>query len=41
MPENLPEKPEPRRFPTFDVPSAAPVIPASRMERVIDEEGLF
>ena len=30
-----------RRFPTFDVPANAPVIPASRAQRVIDEEGLF
>ena len=30
-----------RRFPVFDVPSNAPVIPASRIQRVIDEEGLF
>ncbi|MDP3000148.1 MAG: hypothetical protein Q8N47_21875 [Bryobacterales bacterium] len=30
-----------RRFPTFEVPPGAPVIPASRIERVIDEEGIF
>ena len=30
-----------RRFPAFDVPANAPVIPASRIQRVIDEEGLF
>lgn len=30
-----------RRFPVFDVPANAPVIPASRIQRVIDEEGLF
>jgi len=30
-----------RRFPVFDVPANAPVIPASRILRVIDEEGLF
>jgi hypothetical protein len=29
------------RFPTFKVPADAPVIPASRIQRVIDEEGLF
>ena len=29
------------RFPTFDVPANAPIIPASRVQRVIDEEGLF
>ena len=30
-----------RRFPAFDVPANAPVIPASRVQRVIDEEALF
>ncbi len=30
-----------RRFPTFDVPAGAGVIPASRIQRVIDEEGTF
>ena len=30
-----------RRFPAFDLPPGAPVIPASRLERVIDEEGFF
>jgi hypothetical protein len=30
-----------QRFPTFEVPAGAPIIPASRIERVIDEEGLF
>jgi len=30
-----------RRFPTFDVPAGARVIPASRISRVIDEEGIF
>ena len=29
------------RFPTFDVPPGAPVISASRIQRVLDEEGLF
>ena len=29
------------RFPAFDVPADAPVIPASRIQRVLDEEGLF
>ena len=29
------------RFPTFQVPANAPIIPASRIRRVIDEEGLF
>jgi hypothetical protein len=30
-----------RRFPAFDVPPNAPVISPSRIQRVIDEEGLF
>src|SRR5713226_7722107 len=30
-----------RRFPEFDVPANAPVIAASRIQRVIDEEDLF
>lgn len=30
-----------RRFPAFDVPANAPVIAASRVQRVIDEEDLF
>ena len=30
-----------KRVPTFDVPPGAPVIPASRVQRAIDEEGLF
>jgi len=30
-----------RRFPAFQVPADAPVIPASRIQRVIEEEGLF
>jgi len=29
-----------RRFPVFDVPANAPIIPASRIQQVIDEEGL-
>ncbi len=29
------------RFPTFDVPPGAPVIPASRVQKVIDEDGGF
>lgn len=29
------------RFPTFDVPPGARIIPASRIQRVIDEEGIF
>jgi len=30
-----------RRFPTFGISPGAPVIPASRIERVLDEEGIF
>ena len=41
MPPKPPRKGKSQRFPTFDVPSNAPVIPASRIQRVIDEEGLF
>ncbi len=29
------------RFPIFSVPANAPIIPASRVQRVIDEEDLF
>jgi hypothetical protein len=34
-----PKRRRPGRFPTFDVPPDAPVIPASRVQRIIDEEG--
>ena len=30
-----------RRFPVFDVPANSPVIPASRIQRVLDDEDLF
>jgi hypothetical protein len=30
-----------KRFPMFDVPPNAPVIPASRIQRILDEEGIF
>lgn len=30
-----------KRFPTFQVPPDAPVIPASRVQEVLDEEGCF
>ena len=40
-----PDKPSARRrkrgFPVFDVPAGAPIIPASRVGKVIDEEGIF
>lgn len=29
------------RFPVFDVPANTPLIAASRVEKAIDEEGLF
>ena len=41
VPRPAPPRKFSRRFPTFDVPPGAPVIPASRIERVIDEEGIF
>jgi hypothetical protein len=34
-------KPKKKQFPTFDVSPNAPIIPASRIQRAIDEEGLF
>jgi hypothetical protein len=40
-PADSPPRRSARRFPVFDVPANAPVIPASRIQRVIDEEGLF
>jgi hypothetical protein len=30
-----------KRFPMFDVPANAPIIPASRVQRVIDEDGIL
>jgi len=39
-PGKAPARRSSRRFPLFDVPANAPVIPASRIQRVIDEEGL-
>jgi hypothetical protein len=30
-----------KRFPTFEVAPDAPVIPATRIQRILDEEGLF
>jgi hypothetical protein len=38
---NAPRRKRSRRFPTFEVPPGAPLIPASRIQRVLDEEGLF
>jgi hypothetical protein len=39
--ENAPRRKGRRRFPTFDISPGAPVIPASRIERVLDDEGIF
>ncbi len=39
LPGPLAKKPR-RRFPTFDVPPGSPMILASHMERIIDEQGL-
>ena len=40
-----PQAPSPkkrtRRFPAFDVPAGAPIISASRVQRVVDDEGYF
>ena len=33
-----PDRKRGRRFPVFDVPPDAPVIPASRIQRLIDED---
>ncbi len=30
-----------RRFPTFDVPPSAPIIPAARVQKALDEDGMF
>jgi hypothetical protein len=30
-----------RRLPTFDVPANAPMVPASRIQRILDKEGIF
>lgn len=38
---NAPVKQGKARFPVFSVPADAPIIPASRVQRVIDEEDLF
>jgi hypothetical protein len=40
-PAEPPARRSTRRFPSFDIPANAPVIPASRIQRIIDEEGLF
>jgi len=40
-PAREPARQSKRRFPVFDVPANAPVIPASRIQRAIDEDGLF
>jgi hypothetical protein len=40
-PEGAPARRSRRRFPVFDVPANAPVIPASRIQHVIDGGGIF
>jgi hypothetical protein len=40
-PSDPPARRAARRFPVFDVPAGAPVIAASRIQRVIDEEDIF
>ena len=40
-PEKSIQRPGQSRFPVFQVPQDAPVIPASRVQEIIDEEGLF
>jgi len=40
-PSGSPHRRSEQRFPVFDVPAGAPIIPASRIQRVIDEEGLL
>lgn len=40
-PPKPPSRSKSRRFPTFDVPPSARIIPASRIQRVIDEEGII
>ena len=40
-PKAEPPRKKSRRFPVFEVPSGSPMIAASRIERVIDEEGIF
>lgn len=38
---NAPVKKRKARFPVFAVAADAPIIPASRIQRIIDEEDLF
>jgi hypothetical protein len=40
-PPSIPSTKASARFPVFDIPAGAPIIPASRIQRVIDENGLF
>jgi hypothetical protein len=39
--KNAPRRKGRRRFPTFDVSPGASVIPASRIEKVLEDEGIF
>jgi len=40
-PAHSPARRSARRFPVFDVPADAPVIAASRIQRVIDDEDII
>lgn len=40
-PQESPVRRSNRRFPVFEVPVGTPVIPASRVQRVIDDEDLL
>ena len=39
--QSAPRRGRGSRFPTFDVPANAPVIPAGRIQRLLDEEGVI
>lgn len=36
-----PARKQSRRFPTFEIPADAPMISVAKLQRIIDEEGLF
>lgn len=39
--QEAPVRRKSRRFPAFRVAAGTPIIPASRVQRIIDEEGVF
>ena len=39
--KSKPLRKEVQRLPTFEVPPRAPIIPVSRIERILDEDSLF